>query len=69
MEVSGERHSPASVPMRKDSGTLCRKIEVDSRVDLEGYEEQKIPYPPPGASKSDSLARSESAYRLSYPGH
>jgi hypothetical protein len=41
---------------------------VSPRAGLEGYGKSRPPHPPTGIRSPDRPARSESLYRLSYPG-
>ena len=60
--VGGQRHVPAALPLGKTRYPLYR---VRPRAGLDGCGK---PRPPTGIRSSDRPARSESIYRLSYPG-
>ena len=56
---------PAALPQRKRPGTHCTGGWVGPRAGLDGCGKSR---PPPGIRSPDRPARSESLYRLSYPG-
>ena len=64
MEVGGQRHDPAALPPRKNRYPLYRML---GRLQGRFGRVWKIS-PPTGIPSPDRPARSESLYRLSYPG-
>jgi hypothetical protein len=64
MGVRGPRHDPAALPSEKTPGTYCIGGWVGPRAGLDGCGKSR----PHGHLTPDSLASSESLYRLSYPG-
>ena len=62
--VGGKRHAPADLPPGKRSGTHCIGCWVGLRAGLDGCGKSR----PTGIRSPDRPARSESLYRLSYPG-
>jgi hypothetical protein len=64
--VGGQRHAPATLPPPPRGRPGINFIEgwVDPRAGLEGAEN----HAPTGIRSPDRQARSESLYRLSYPG-
>jgi len=65
MGVGGQRHTPAALPPGKKPGTHCIGGWVSTRVVLDWCGKSR---PPIGIRSPDRPARSESIYRLSYPG-
>jgi hypothetical protein len=67
-EVGGQRHAPATLPPGKRPGIRC----IGSWVGPQGGRSVRVrkisPHPPPGFDPRYRPARSESLYRLSYPG-
>ena len=63
--VGGQRHSPAALAPGKRPGTHCIGGWVGPRANLDGCGKSR---PPTGIRSPDGPARSESLYRLSYPG-
>jgi len=63
--VDGQRHAPTSLTSGKRPGTHCTVVWMDSRTSLDGCEKSRFPI---GFRSSDHPARSESLYRLGYPG-
>ena len=66
MGVGGQSHTPAALPPGKRPGTHCMGGWVGPRADLDGCGKSRPP--PQRDSIPDPPARSESLYRLSYPG-
>jgi hypothetical protein len=67
MEVSGQRHVPAALPVGKNSIAYCRGDWVGPKSVLDGYGEKKILILT-GFRTPDSPARSKSLYQLEYFG-
>jgi hypothetical protein len=67
MEVSGQLHAPAALPERAPVGTHCIGGWVLLRAGLDAVAKRKFPSPR-SDSNPDHPARSQSLYRLSYPG-
>jgi hypothetical protein len=65
MGVDGQRHAPAALPPGKRSGTHCIGGWVGPRASLDVCRESR---PTTWIRSPDRPARSESLYRLSYPG-
>jgi hypothetical protein len=65
MGVGGQRHTLAALPLEMKRGTNCRGGWVGLRAGLDGC---RISRPPTGIKSPDHPARSESLYRLRYPG-
>ena len=63
--VGGQRHAPAALNPGKRPGTHCIGGWVDPRAGLDGCGKSR---PRTGIRSPDRSARSESLYRLSYPG-
>jgi hypothetical protein len=66
MKLGGQRHAPAALPRGKTQYRLYRRLGWPKRVGLDGY--GKYRPPPHRDSIPEPPARSESLYRLSYPG-
>jgi hypothetical protein len=64
MRVGGQRHAPAAIPLEKRNDNHCTGGWVGPRTVWTGAEILA----PTGITSTDSLALSESLYRLSYPG-
>ena len=64
MGMGGQRHAPAALPQGKEPGTNCTGGEWDPRSVWTGAENLART----GIRSQDRPARSESQYRLSYPG-
>jgi hypothetical protein len=64
--VDGRRHAPAALSPGKRLGTHCIGGWVGPRASLDGCGNSSPPAP--GIRSPDRPARSESLYRLSYPG-
>jgi hypothetical protein len=64
MGVGGQRHPPAALPPGKRNGTHCTGGWVGSTAGLDKCGKS----PPTGIRSPDRPARSESLYRLIYPG-
>jgi hypothetical protein len=62
--VGGQHHAPAALPLGKRPGTHCIGGRVDPRAGLDGCGKSR----PTGIRSPDRPGRSESLYRLSYPG-
>jgi hypothetical protein len=65
MRVGGQHHAPAALTPGKRPGTHCIGSWVGPRAGLDGCGKSRSP---PGIRSPDRPARSESLYRLSYPG-
>jgi hypothetical protein len=65
MRVGGQLHAPAALPPGKRPGTHCTGGWVGRRAGLDGCGKSR---PPTGIRSPDRPARSESLYRLLYPG-
>ena len=63
--VGGQRHAPAALPPGKRSGIHCIGGWVGPRTGLAVCGKSR---PPTGIRSPDRPARTESLYRLSYPG-
>jgi hypothetical protein len=69
MEVGGQRHAPAALPLGKRPATQFTKRWVGPRTGQDIYEKFSLhPPPPTGIRSPDHPARSDSLYRLRYPG-
>jgi hypothetical protein len=64
MGVGGQRHALAALPPGKNWYPLYRRLGGPPEADLDGAENLA----PTGIRSPDRSARSESLYRLSYPG-
>ena len=64
MGVGGLLHAPAALPPGNRPGTHCTGGWVGPRAGLDGCEKSR----PTGIRSPDRPARSESLYRLHYPG-
>jgi len=64
MEVGGQRHAPASLPL-ESPGTHCVRGWVDLISGLDGCGKFRLPT---GIRSPDRPASSETLYRLKYPG-
>jgi len=64
MGVGGQRHALAAFPPAKTRYPLCRRLGGPQGPVWKGVENLA----PSGIQSPDRLARSESLYRLSYPG-
>jgi hypothetical protein len=62
MEVSGQRHAPAALPLGNNGGTHCLEGWVGPRAGLNRWGEQKV-FWPPGLEPRDRPVRSESLSR------
>ena len=65
MGVGNQRYATTALPPGKKSGTHCIGGLVGPRAGLDGCEKSR---PPNEIRSPDGPARSESLYRLSYPG-
>jgi hypothetical protein len=65
MGVGGQRHAPAALTPGKRPGTHCIGGWVGPRA---GMNERGKSHPTTGIRPPNRRARSESLYRLSYPG-
>ena len=64
MGVSGQRHAPAALPPGKRPGTHCVGGWVGPQAGLDRCGKSR----PTGIRSPDRPVRSESIYRLRYPG-
>jgi hypothetical protein len=64
MRVGGQLHAPATLPPGKRHGTHCTGGWVGPRAGLDGCGKPRLT----GIRSMDRPARSESLYRLSFPG-
>jgi len=64
MEVGGQRHASVVLPSRKRPGTHCVGGWAGPRASLDGFGKSR----PHRVSIPGTSSRSESLYRLAYPG-
>jgi len=64
MGVGGQRHAPAALPLKKTQYPLNRRLGVHQGR----FGHLRKISPPTGIRSPDGTARSESLYRLNYPG-